>query len=48
MTARTSAPLPSVVKDRLRQTYMRNLMAKLGVKTRHAAVVEARRQGIIP
>ena len=30
------------------KTYMRNLMAKLGVKSRHAAVVEARRQGIIP
>lgn len=30
------------------KTYMRNLMAKLGVSTRHAAVVEARRQGILP
>jgi DNA-binding CsgD family transcriptional regulator len=30
------------------KTYMRNLMAKLGTRSRHAAVVEARRQGIIP
>lgn len=30
------------------KTYMRNLMVKLGVRTRHAAVVEARRQGLVP
>ncbi|AWH90944.1 LuxR C-terminal-related transcriptional regulator [Dietzia lutea] len=30
------------------KTYMRNLMAKLSVKTRHAAVVQARRHGLIP
>lgn len=30
------------------KSYMRNLMAKLGARTRHAAVVEARRQGLIP
>lgn len=30
------------------KTYMRNLMSKLDVTTRHSAVVEARRQGLIP
>lgn len=30
------------------KTYMRNLMAKLGARTRQAAVVEARRQGLLP
>lgn len=30
------------------KTYMRNLMAKLDVSSRHAAVVEARRRGLIP
>ncbi|SDH95048.1 regulatory protein, luxR family [Rhodococcus triatomae] len=30
------------------KTYMRNLMAKLDVRSRHEAVVEARRHGLIP
>ncbi|WP_305092883.1 LuxR C-terminal-related transcriptional regulator [Prescottella sp. R16] len=30
------------------KSYMRNIMTKLGVRSRHEAVVEARRQGLIP
>ncbi|MGJ9411126.1 LuxR C-terminal-related transcriptional regulator [Aeromicrobium sp. CF4.19] len=44
----------SEIGERLRlstatvKTYVRNLMAKLEVSTRHAGVVEARRRGLIP
>jgi LuxR family transcriptional regulator, regulator of acetate metabolism len=30
------------------KTYMRNLMAKLEVSSRHEAVFEARRRGLLP